>query len=348
MKKKELSTKSRLRLSFILIVAIILLLAVAMVTVLEYVLVLSGLSKQEELKKSTTYLIFVFGLASITIGLGITFILSRLILKPFGNFFDGLSRLSDGDFSVRLNFGKKKYLTDLSARFNSLATELQNTQILRSDFINNFSHEFKTPIASVSSLITLLKNDNLPKSKRNKYLEIIEEEMDRLASMTTNVLDLSKVENQEILSEKVKFNVSEQIRNCVLLLEKKWSKKRLNLALEFDEIYVLANEDMLKQVWINILDNAIKFANQGGELEIRISSNARNVEIIVENTGSVVLEEDYEKIFHKFYRAENNHAKDGNGIGLSIVKHIIDLHSGEIFVKSSNERTAFTVVLPRT
>lgn len=346
MKNNINSTKNRLRLSFVLIVAIILLLTIVIVTVLEYAIVLSGISKQEDLEHSGTYWIFVFGLASIVIGLGMAFLLGKLILNPFNTLIDGMARLSGGDFSTRIFFGNKKYLSNLSDSFNSLAIELENTEILRSDFVNNFSHELKTPIASVSSLISLLKNDNLPKMKRDKYLSIIEEEMDRLSSMTTNILNLSKIEKQEILTEKTEFNISEQIRKCVLLLEKKWTKKHLELSLDFDEILIFANEDMLKQVWFNLLDNAIKFANYGGILSIRIVSDDINVKVYVENSGSSINENEKLKIFNKFYRSQNAPINEGNGIGLSIVSHIVKLHSGEIDVESENNITTFIVTLP--
>lgn len=347
MNNRKKPSLGKLRVTFVLLVAAILLVTIAMVVVLEYVIVLSGIGSQEELINSGTYWIFVFGVVSTVIGLLIAFLLSRTVLEPFDRLIEGMSLLAKGDFSVRMNFGDRKYYKNLVTSFNRLATELQNTEIFRSDFVNNFSHEMKTPIASVNSLISLLKNDDLPKAKRIKYLSIIEEEMDRLTSMTTNVLNLSKIENQQILTEKTVFNLSEQIRNCVLLLEKKWTKKRLDLSLTFDEFFINANEDMLKQVWINLIDNAIKFSNEGGEFGVKISSDDAYVEVIVENTGSQVSEEEQEKIYNKFYRSKNNEGKDGNGIGLSIVKHIVDLHDGRIFVKSQNDKTAFTVILPK-
>ena len=347
MNKRTKRSLGKLRFTFILLVAAILLFTIAMVVVLEYVAVVSGLGSQEELEKSGTYWIFLFGVVSTVIGLAITFFLSRLVIEPFDRLMEGMALLAEGNFSVRMDFGERKYYKNLAGSFNSLAVELQNTEIFRSDFVNNFSHELKTPIASVSSLIPLLKNDDLPKAKRIKYLAIIEEEMDRLSSMTTNVLNLSKIENQEILTEKASFNLSEQIRNCVLLLEKKWTKKKLNLSLSFDEFYITANEDMLKQVWINLLDNAVKFANDGGEIGATVSTDDDYITVVIENTGSFVAEEEHDKIYNKFYRAKNNERKDGNGIGLSIVKHIVDLHDGRIFVKSYDDKTAFTVVLPK-
>ena len=346
MRNRDNFSKNRLRFTFVLLVATILLVAVAIIVVLEYVLILSGIGSQEDLEKTGTYWIFVFGVSSTVIGLVLAFLLSRLVLRPFDKLIEGMSLLARGNFSVRMDFGERKYLEGLSESFNSLATELQNTEILRSDFVNNFSHELKTPIASVSSLISLLKNEDLPKEKRLKYLNVIAEEMDRLSSMTTNILNLTKIENQEILTEKTKINLSEQIRNCVLLLEKKWTKKRLNLLLDFDEIEIVANEDMFKQVWLNLLDNGVKFASIGGDLQVKIIKEDKVIFVMIKNSGSEIPVSEYEKIFNKFYRIEKEGKSEGNGIGLSIVKHIVELHGGSVNVQSGNNKTEFIVELP--
>ncbi len=346
MEKKTSYSKKSLRFTFILSVAAILLITMVLFVVLEYVLVLSGIGEQEELERSEMYWIFAFGMASVVIGLCLAVLVGRLVLKPVDNLIDGMKRLSSGDFTARLEQKNNKYANNLSQNFNTLANELQNMEMLRSDFVNNFSHELKTPITSVKSLITLLKNTDLSDDKREKYISIIEDEMDRLASMTTNILNLSKVERKGIISDKKPFNVSEQIRNCVLLLEKKWTKKRLNLSCEFDEYEICASEDMLKQVWINLLDNAIKFANDNGDLDIKIVKDNFKVSVSISNSGSSIAESEYDKIFTKFYRVEDKDDNEGNGIGLSIVKHIVQLHRGDIKVESKNNVTTFTVDLP--
>jgi signal transduction histidine kinase len=190
-----------------------------------------------------------------------------------------------------------------------------------------------------------MKNEDLPKEKMNKYLGVIEEEANRLADMTTNMLNLSKVEKQEILTDCKKFNLSEQVRSSVLLLEKKWSKKRLKLDLDFDEYYVFANEDLLKQVWLNLIDNAIKFAYDKTPLVIKIEDSADETTVSISDRGEVIEKKELEKIFSKFYQAGQK--KEGNGIGLSIVKHIVDLHEGKISVTSDTDSTIFTVTLPK-
>lgn len=337
--------KKRLRIAFVLGVALILVIAISIVVVLEYLIIQIKLVEKETLQSSGLFLIILFGFSSVVIGVALSAILEKFIVKPVDTLIDGMAKLSDGEFSTRIDMGKVKGMKEISDTFNTLATQLENTEILRSDFVNNFSHELKTPIVSVSGLVDLLKNENLPQEKRKKYLEIIEEEMDRLSDMTTNLLNLSKVEKQEILTDKTTFNISEQIRTCVLLLEKKWSKKDIEFSLDFDEFYVLANYDLLKQVWFNLIDNAIKFSNEKGKIVISISQKEKEIEISISNNGRQILEEDKTKIFNKFYQGKNASSGEGNGIGLSIVKHIVDMHGGKIYVECGGDTTTFTTFL---
>ena len=168
----------------------------------------------------------------------------------------------------------------------------------------------------------------------------------RLTQMTSNALYLSKIETQGILTNKERFNLSEQIRGCVLLLERKWTEKNLTPSLDFDEHIILANEDMLKHVFMNLIDNAIKFSNPGGELMISAKEENGALSVSVGNYGVEIPKSDYDAIFNKFYQCDKSRASEGNGIGLSIVKHIINLHNGKISVESENGKTVFTVSLP--
>lgn len=219
--------------------------------------------------------------------------------------------------------------------------------MLRSDFINNFSHEFKTPIVSIAGFAKLLNRGNLTPDQQREYLQVIEEESLRLSAMATNVLNLTKVENQNILTELTTYNLSEQIRDCVLLLESKWDKKDLELELEFGEYTVRANEELLKQVWINLLDNAVKFTPVGHTVRVEIRDSADALAVSVINTGTALTEEQQKNIWRKFYQAEESHAAQGNGIGLAIVKRVTELHGGRVAVASENQVTSFTVTLPK-
>ena len=293
------------------------------------------------------WILVLFLLGSIVIALLISLGISRLVLKPARTVITGIQKLSAGDFSARMQSGKPKEFNEIARSFNTLAEELEKTKILRSDFINNFSHEFKTPIVSVKGLLDLLKRPGLPESKRNEYLKIVEEEIDRLTDMATNVLNLSRIESQSILTDVTEFNISEQIRTCIVLLEKKWTKKQLDLSLDFDEYFYSGNTDMLKQVWINLADNAIKFSRQGGELKITMGETEEHLFVRIADTGETIPKDDFEKIFNKFYREDKSAMSEGNGIGLSIVSRIVKLHGGRVEVESENGVTAFTVFLKK-
>lgn len=344
---KKLSPINRLNVFLISGTAIILLVALAIATILEYTFVHFELINWGSSTDSGWYWLFVFAGTSIIIGLGLAVVLGKIIFKPLATITEGMTKLSDGDFTTRIDLGKYDGMKKLTNSFNSLAKELENNELLRTDFVNDFSHELKTPIVSISGLITLMKNENLPEQKRRHYLAIMEEEANRLTQMTSNALYLSKIETQGILTNRNIYNLSEQIRNSVLLLERKWSKKDIEFSLEFDEYTINANEDMLKQVWVNLIDNAIKFSEPKGVITITATPRGKTLEIAVENKGPEIAESDYELIFNKFYQCDKSRATEGNGIGLSIVKHIVNLHGGNITVACCNGKTTFTVTLPR-
>ena len=290
-------------------------------------------------------------LLSVPVGLLVAAAVSKFPLKPVRDLIDGMDRLASGDFKTRVSVGKimRRYpaFVEVSESFNKMAEELESTEMLRSDFINNFSHEFKTPIVSIAGLAKVLKRGNLSKEEQDQYLSAIEEESLRLSYMATNVLSLTKVENQTILSDVSEYNLSEQIRSCILLLENKWSKKDIELQLDFGEHMISANEELLKQVWINLLDNAVKFTPDGHTIQVRIDDRESSIMVTVVNTGSEIPKECHGKIFNKFYQADESHSTQGNGVGLAIVKRITELHGGRVSVTSENEVTAFTVELPK-
>ncbi|MBQ9758787.1 MAG: HAMP domain-containing histidine kinase, partial [Opitutales bacterium] len=230
--------------------------------------------------------------------------------------------------------------------FNSMAEELGNTEVLRSDFINNFSHEFKTPIVSIAGFCELLRSEDLTDEEREHYLGIIGEESRRLASLATNILNLTKIENQSILTDIRQFNLSEQIRSAVLLLESKWATRGIVPVIEFDEISIRANEQLLKEVWLNLLDNAIKFSPNCAEIGIFAEEADGFIRVRITNSGKEIPKEAIPKIFAKFYQADESHSTAGSGVGLAVVIKVVELHRGRVEVESDNGLTAFTVTLP--
>lgn len=293
---------------------------------------------------------FVF-FTSIVIVFLITAFTGKISLTPFTRIINQLDRLAKGDFTARLHFGKPigshPAFRQVEQSFNRAAEELENTEMLRSDFINNFSHEFKTPIVSIAGFAKLLRHGNLTDEQKEEYLVIIEEESLRLSAMANNVLNLTKVENQKILTQVTKYNLSEQIRSAVLLLADKWTPKNLSMDMDFGEYLIRANEELLKQVWINLLDNAIKFSEENGTISVSITEDDAHISIAVSNHGKAIPQDRIPHIFNKFYQADESHSSEGNGIGLAVVKKICDLHGGTVSVESSCLITTFTVVLPK-
>ncbi len=304
----------------------------------------------DEYKPEVKSLLLFATIFSLVLGGIISFFTSRYPLRPVNKTISKMNRLAEGDFSTRLEFApplnKLPPMIEVSESFNKMAEELQNTEMLRGDFINNFSHEFKTPIVSIAGFAELLESGDLTEEERSRYIAAIKDESRRLSYMATNVLNLTKVENQSILTDKTSFNVSEQIRFCILLLESKWTEKNIDLDIDFDEHQIVGNEELLKQVWINLFDNAVKFTEHRGVIKITIKTEAKNIKISISNTGSEIPPEVQKKIFNKFYQADTSHSTQGNGIGLAIVKKIVELHNGSVTVTSGNNLTTFTVTLP--
>ena len=227
-----------------------------------------------------------------------------------------------------------------------MAEELGDTEMLRQDFINNFSHEFKTPIVSIAGFAKLLQRADLDDDQRREYIDAIVEESRRLSDMATNVLKLTKVENQAILTGVSRYNLSEQLRSAVLLLEDQWTAKHLELDMEFPEVSITANEDMLREVWINLVQNAVKYSPDYGPVQVRVEDGQSAVRVRVANSGEIAPEH-LGRIFQKFYQADRSHFSAGNGVGLAIVKRIVELHGGTVRAESAGGAVIFTVELPK-
>ncbi len=349
---KQTNNKNRFGalLVFVIIVFLAILLHSIVSGFIAYLLVEFGnLNVFDDVGINTTKFLLLSALISIPIGLLISIGFSKVILKPVRDLINGMDQLAGGDFHTRVHADASIFqfptFSKASDSFNKMAQELESTEMLRNDFIDNFSHEFKTPIVSIAGFAKVLKRGNLSEKEKIEYINVIEEESMRLAYMATNVLNLTKVENQTILTDCATLNLSEQIRSCILLLENKWAVKNLGFNLDFGEYHIRANEELLKQVWINLLDNAIKFSPENQEITVQIMDKEKTLEVSVSNFGAEIPQEAQKRIFQKFYQADESHASEGNGVGLAIVKRIVDLHRGQLYVRSADGVTTFTVGL---
>ena len=285
---------------------------------------------------------------STIIGTAIGLFASRHYFKPLDRLIKSQKKVAKGDFSVRVSApDNDNLITELIHGFNVMVEELGSTEMFRNDFINNFSHEFKTPIVSIRGFAKQLQNDNLTDEQKKEYIDIIVNESDRLALMSSNILLLTKFENQQMVTDKTDFYLDEQIRNCILLLEKEWSKKNLDLDLDLNEIKYYFNEEMLSHVWMNILSNAIKFTPEGGKIAVKCYRDSSFVTVKITDNGIGMDDKTQRHIFDKFYQGDTSHTINGNGLGLPLAKRIVTLCSGKISVKSKTGKgTTFIVRLP--
>ena len=288
----------------------------------------------------------------MVIGTILAVFVGKLFINPLRRLIAANEEIRQGNFKVRLSeqtvIGE---LNNLMRSFNSMASELEATELFRNDFINSFSHEFKTPIVSIRGFARQLQKDNehhtLTDDQRKEYTDIISYESDRLARLSFNILLLTKFENQQIVTDKTDFYLDEQIRRIVLLLEKEWNSNEVTIELELEEIRYNFNEEMLSQMWLNIIGNAIKFSHRGGNVYVKCARENDRICVEISDSGEGMNSETIKRIFDKFYQSDHSHKSDGNGLGLSIVKRIAELANAEITVKSEIGRgTTFYVYLP--
>lgn len=263
-------------------------------------------------------------------------------------------QVARGDFSARLepqhSEARLTHLDVMCLDFNTMVEELSSIEILKNDFISNVSHEIKTPLAVVQNYATLLQEDTLSKEQRKEYTDIIFYAAEQLSQLVTNVLRLSKLENQAILPAPQSYDVCRQLGDCVMYFADQLEQKQLDFSAEIeDKAFVMADESMLEIVWNNLLANAIKFTEPGGRITLTQATKGTDVWVTITDTGCGMDAETVKHIFDKFYQGDTSHRQQGNGLGLALVKRVIDLVGGEISVSSElNKGTTFTVRISGT
>lgn len=273
--------------------------------------------------------------------------ISRKIVNPIKKITDATKKVASGDFTIELETKRDDEIGELTHNFNKMVKELNSIECLQKDFINNVSHEIKTPISSIQGFAKLLEADNLSKEERKEYAEIIKEESDRLLYLSTNILKLAKLENQERIMNKTKFNIAEQIRRTISVLEPKWKEKNIKFNVSLKEQEFLGEKDLMYQVWMNIIENSIKFSKQDGQIDVKMKTNQDSIIVEIKDYGIGMEEEEVKKIFDRFYQIDKSHTKPGAGLGMTIAKRIVELSGGKIEVTSKlNESTTFIVTLP--
>ena len=284
---------------------------------------------------------------SFVTGIILTMLFRSFVTKPLSDAHAALDRIAEGDYDVEIRPRGIRTVSHIADRVNTTAKELRSVEIMRNDFINNFSHEFKTPIISIEGFAKILRDESLTETERDEYLNIIISESRRLAELSTNILTLNKLENQTLLTGQTDFNVTEQIRLCVVLLESKWADKNISFDFIGKDYDIYANENLLQQLWINLLDNAIKYSHPDSEIRISVTKHSDTLRFTFTDFGKGMTEEERKHAFDRFYQADLDHKTSGYGIGLPVAKKICELHSGSITLESTPDKgTTATVSLP--
>lgn len=301
-----------------------------------------------QLDDLSTLIYLLIALAvSCLIGTIIASILSNLVTKQASILNESINKVANGDFDIELETPKNKVLKETIENFNKMVKDLKSVAMLRNDFISNFSHEFKTPIVSINGFAEVLRdNKNLSQEQREEYLQIIIDESARLSKLSQNTLLLSKLETQSSVLDKNKYFLDEQIRQIVLLLHNELANKNINIKLKLNKLPYFANENLFHHVWLNIINNALKYAKS----KITITSVKQENQYIIkiEDDGLGVNQETLKHIFEKYYQGENSSVSSmGNGLGLSIAQKIIHLHNGKIEAQSIyGKNMIFLIYLP--
>lgn len=285
--------------------------------------------------------------------LAIAVIATRFILKhflePIKTLREAMQKVAGGDFSTRIEIkSNSAEMQELFSGFNMMAKELASTEILQTDFVSNVSHEFKTPINAIEGYTTLLQSTENIDEVENEYIEKILFNTKRLSSLVSNILLLSKIENQSIQTKQVKLRLDEQIRETIVALEQSWTEKDIELNVELEEIEYYGSEALSYHIWSNIIGNAIKFSPDGGAVKINLTKEQNSIFFTVEDNGPGLTEEAKKHLFDKFYQADSSHKQEGNGLGLALVKRIVTILGGEVYAENlESGGCRFTVILNR-
>ncbi|MBO5377246.1 MAG: HAMP domain-containing histidine kinase [Ruminiclostridium sp.] len=276
-----------------------------------------------------------------------------MVERPTKRIVSAGEKITSGDFSVRIeplvgNYAYESFNSIIDC-FNKMAEELGSVETLRTDFIANVSHELKTPLAVMQNYGTMLQSPDLPNEKRIEYAKGITENSRRLASLITNILKLNRLENQQIFPVSERFDLSEQLCQSLLQFEEIWEQKGIEIETNIeDEININSDSELLSLVWNNLFSNAFKFTENGGTVSVSLSADDEYATVKISDTGCGISAETGKHIFEKFYQGDTSHAMKGNGLGLALVKRVVDIMNGEIAVESKvGMGSTFTVRLKR-
>lgn len=294
---------------------------------------------------SDTWLLFMI---VVLMGVALAFFVNRIFFRPIQKLNVGMNEIAAGDFSVRLKTKSPiNEVKEIYGSFDLMVRELDATEVLQSDFVSNVSHEIKTPINAIEGYAMLLQDDQYTKEEQEEFVEKILFNTKRLSELVGNILLLSKIDNQAITKNEKSFRLDEQIRQSIMQLETKWTEKEIEFDVDLEKVEIVGNAQLLVHIWDNLIGNAIKFDPMYGMIKIRLSKEEGKIKFVIEDNGSGISDEALKHIFDKFYQGDSSHKAEGNGLGLALVKKIVDIYDGKIIAENLPEAGCrFTVELP--
>ena len=274
-----------------------------------------------------------------------SFMIDRLILRRLSKLNQGTKEIMKGNYDIYVDGYHNDEVTDLVNSFNLMTRELKTNEYLNKEFVRNFSHELKTPLSAIKGYADLINNQQLTPKDIQEYSCIISAEADRLSSLSKNMLQISLVDSQGSIQKKDNYNVTEQIRNVIQLMQLDWEAKELLLDLHMEEVVITSNKEFTYQIWTNLLSNAIKFSNNADTITLRVTEESDRVRFDITNRG-VIIQEDKDKVFNLFFVSEQSRTSKSNGVGLTLTKKIVEKLNGVISFVSEEDLTTFTIELP--
>lgn len=297
--------------------------------------------------KHVQSLISITFLSTAILGTIVILFIVRGIVKPIKRLSAASKEVAKGNFDVQVEVKSTDEVGRLSEDFNTMVSEIRSLDTMRKDFVSNVSHEFKTPTTSIKGFAKLISEDETASDDIKEYSEIILKESERLINLSSNLLWLSELDGQ-VIREKKSFSLDEQIRKTILILQPLWEKKNLKFNLELEEIQYTGYEDLLNQVWLNLIGNAVKFSNNNDTVNVTLRKWNDIVQIKVIDEGTGISKNDQDHIFDRFYKGDKSRSDNGNGLGLSIAKKIIEQSGGSITLLSETQKgTSVIVELPK-
>lgn len=332
-------------------VVAVLTLLVALFFFLLFLIFRTSFLNVDVISENTSLIVTCSVISLLIAGQALAIYWSRRVTKPVEEISEKVAEVAQGNFDVHIDTSKFKHeIKEMAEDFNKMIEELKSIETMRADFVFSVSHEFRTPLSVIQGYVTLLSNPELTYEQQKNYLDKLVESTQQLSGLVDNVLKLSKLESQNIVSKIEKFSLDEQLRLAVLMFEQQWTEKNIELDLDLPQCEYEGNVEMINQIWVNLLGNAMKYTGENGKISVKLDDSQTDfISVSISDTGIGMTEEVKNHIFEKFYQADTSRKSEGSGLGLALVQTIANLTKCTVLVESEPQQgSTFTVKMPKS